>query len=184
MANGIIEKGNSGLFENEVEFNGKYAIIARFLRDEIGLFSTFREVYVMSSIIGFVNKCSMTDENADKVQAASIFPNELSKRKQDLRLIYRFIMLLDEEPDYTIDDYKNRAFKDDPEDNMDIIKQNMLLFNSYACGGMEYLYKEFENCSRLEDVVDKLYDLLHEFSVAIGLLEGDIPLPEFKPDFE
>lgn len=38
---GITEKSNSGLFENEVEFNGKYATYVRFLKDDIGLFSTF-----------------------------------------------------------------------------------------------------------------------------------------------
>jgi len=184
MANGIIEKGSAGLFENEIEFNGKYAVMVRSLREEIGLFASFREVYVISAIIGFLNDCKMTEDVHDSVQAASIFPNELSKRKQDLRFIYRLIMLLREEPDYTLEDYKNRAFKDDPEDNMDIIKQNMVLFNSYVCGGVEYLYKEFENCSRVEDVVDKLYELLHEFSAAIGLVEDDIALPDFTPDFE
>ena len=93
-------------------------------------------------------------------------------------------MLLKEEAGYTLDDYKNRAFKDDSEENMDIIKQNMLIFNSYACGGVEYLYREFENCSRLEDVVDKLYDFLHMFSAAVGLVEDDTELPEFTPNFE
>lgn len=40
---GISEKGNNGLFGNEVEFNGKYATYARFLKDEVGVFQTFRE---------------------------------------------------------------------------------------------------------------------------------------------
>ena len=183
MASGIIEKGNSGLFENEIEFNGKYATMVRFMKDDLGLFGTFREAYVISSIIGFINEREMTDDNQDKVQAASIFPNELTKRKQDLRFIYRLIMLLKDEPDFTLDDYKNRTFKEDPEDNMDIIKQNMEIFNSYACGGIEFLYEQFKECSRLDECVDTLYELLHRFSSNVGLLEDDEELPDFEPDF-
>ncbi len=55
---GIVEKGSSGLFNNEVEFTGKYATYARFLRDEIGILQTFREVYVLGAIIGFMNNRS------------------------------------------------------------------------------------------------------------------------------
>ena len=77
MAVGIVEKGNSGLFDNEIEFNGKYATMVRFLKEDLGLFSTFREAYVISSIVGFLNNKKYTEDNQEKVQAASIFPNEL-----------------------------------------------------------------------------------------------------------
>lgn len=183
MASGIIEKGSSGLFDNEIEFNGKYATMVRFLKDDLGLFGTFREAYVISSIVGFINERGITDDKQEKVQPASIFPNELNKRKMDLRFIYRLIMLLKEEPDYTLDDYKNRTFKDDPEEDQDIVKQNMEIFNSYACGGVEYLYEEFQNCTRTDETVDKLYDLLHRFSSNVGLLEDDEELPDFEPDY-
>lgn len=54
MASGIIEKSNSGLFCNEIEMNGKYATMVRFLKEEIGIFSTFREAYIAAAIIGFL----------------------------------------------------------------------------------------------------------------------------------
>lgn len=183
MATGIVEKGNSGLFDNEIEFNGKYATMVRFLKEELGLFGTFREAYVISSIVGFINEREVTEDKQEKVQAASIFPNELNKRKPELRFIYRLIMLLKEESDFTLDDYKNRAFRDDPEENQDIVKQNMDIFNSYACGGLEYLYEKFQNCSRVEETVDTLYEFLHRFSIDVGLLDGEDELPDFEPDF-
>lgn len=183
MAMGIVEKGNNGLFENEIEFNGKYATMVRFLKEEIGLFTTFREAYVTSAIVGFINNSQNMDESKEKVQPASIFPNELNKRKPDLRFIYRIIMLLKEEDEFTLDDYKNRAFRDDPEDNAEMLKSNMQIFNSFACGGVEYLYEKFKDCSRLDDTVNILYDFLHQFSIGIGLLEGEDELPDFEPDF-
>ncbi len=184
MALGIVEKGNSGLFDNEIEFTGKYATMVRFLKEDLGLFSTFREAYVTASIIGFLNNREYTDDNQEKVQPASIFPNELNKRKPDLRFIYRLIMLLKEEENYTLEDYKNRTFRDDPEENMDVLKRNMEIFNSFACGGIEYLYDKFRDCDRVEDTVDTLYELLHKFSVDVGLIEGEDDLPDFEPDFQ
>lgn len=183
MVSGIIEKGSSGLFDNEIEFVGKYATMVRFLKEELGLFGTFREAYVTAAIIGFINDRTMTSDNQEKVQAASIFPNELNKRKPDLRFIYRLIMLLKDEKDFTLDDYKNRTFRDDPEENMDVLKQNMEIFNSYACGGLEYLYEKFQSCTRVEDTVDMLYEMLHAFSTDVGLIDGGGDLPDFDPDF-
>lgn len=183
MASGIIEKGNAGLFDSEIEFNGKYATMARFFKEEIGLFGTFREIYVISAIIGFINEREKTEDKDEKVQAASIFPNELNKRKPDLRFIYRLIMLLKDESEISLDECKNRTFKDDPEENMDVLKANMEIFNSYACGGVEFLYEKFQNCSRIEDTVDLLYEFLHQFSIDVGLLEGEAELPDFEPDY-
>ena len=183
MAVGIIEKGNSGLFDNEIEFNGKYATMVRALKEEIGLFGTLREAYVIAAIIGFLNDRNMTEDKQEKVQPASIFPTELVKRKKDLRFIYRLIMMLKEEEKFTLDDYKDRAFREDPEENLENMKQNMRVFNSYVCGGIEYLYELFENCNRNEDTVDVLYEFLHRFSIDVGLIDEEAELPDFEPDF-
>lgn len=183
MANGIIEKGKSGLFENEIEFNGKYANMIRFLKEEVNLFNTFREAYLTAAIVGFINNRCELLEDEEKVQPASIFPSELSKRKKDLRFVYRMIMLLKEEDNFSIDDYKNRTFKDDAEENFEILRENMKIFNSYACGGIEHMYEKFANCNTERKVVDTLYDCIHTFGEEIGLIQEDKELPDFEPDF-
>lgn len=184
MAASIIEKSNNGLFENEIEFTGRYATIVRHLKEDLGLFTTFREAYVTAAVIGFVNRRTETDGNSDKVQAASIFPNELSKRKHDLRFLYRIIMLVENNPAFTIDDYMNRAFRDDAEEgNVDNLKQNMALFNSYVCGGLDYLNEKFGSLERTDDIVDALYEMVHNFAVDVEVIEDD-GLPDFEPDFE
>lgn len=184
MAASIIEKSNNGLFENEIEFTGRYATIVRHLKEDLGLFATFREAYVTAAIIGYVNKRTETNGNADKVQAASIFPNELSKRKHDLRFLYRIIMLVEDNAVFTIDDYMNRAFRDDAdEENGDNLKQNMALFNSYVCGGLDFLDEKFGSLDRTDDLVDALYEMVHNFAVDMEVLEED-DLPDFEPDFE
>ena len=184
MAANIIEKSNNGLFENEIEFIGRYATIVRHLKDDLGLFTTFREAYVTSAIIGYVNRRTEVNENSDKVQAASIFPNELSKRKHDLRFLYRIIMLLEDDPAFTIDDYMNRAFRDDADDaNGKKKKKNMAMFNSYVCGGLDFLNEKFGSLDRTDDLVDALYEMVHNFAVDMEIIEDD-NLPDFEPDFE
>lgn len=181
MANGIIEKSNNGLFDNEIEINGKYATMVRFLKEEAGIFSTFREAYLTSAIVGLLNSNKESIDNSEKVQPASIFPNELSKRKADLKLLYRIMMLSEETQGYTIEDYMNRAFRDDAEDsNKDKLKSNMALFNSYACGGLEFLYSKFQNANKTDDVIDILYEYLHSFGIDVGLLDEEESLPDFE----
>ena len=180
---GITEKSNSGLFENEVEFKGKYATYVRFLKDDIGLFPTFREAYTTAAVIGYLNNCDETADDSEKVQAASIFPNELIKRKADLRFLYRVIMLTKDEPGFSIEDYMNRTFRDDSdEESTDKLKNNMAIFNRYACGGLEFLYDKFKDLDKTEDVVNTLYEYIHDYIVGIGLLEDD-ELPDFSPEF-
>lgn len=184
MAAGIVEKSNNGLFENEIEMNGNYATIVRHLKDDLGIFTTFREAYVTAAVIGFLHQRTESNDKQDKVQAASIFPNELNKRKQDLRLLYRIIMLVQDDPTFTIEDYMNRAFRDDAEEeNAERLKQNMAMFNSYVCGGFEYLQEKFGNLDKTEEIVDAVYELVHEFAIDMELLQEE-ELPEFVPKFD
>ncbi len=183
MATGIIEKSNNGLFENEVEINGKYATMTRYLKDDVGIFATYREAYITAAIVGFLNNAKETKDNSEKVQAASIFPNELSKRKADLKFLYRIIMLVEETPNLTIEDYMNRAFRDAAEEgNRERLKANMTLFNSYVCGGLEFLYNKFKDVNKVGDVVNALYEYVHSFIVDVGLSEDEGELPDFNVD--
>ena len=58
----------------------------------------------------------------------------------------------------------------------------MALYNSYVCKGIDYLYNKFKDCQHTE-IVDELYDFVHEVAEAVGLVEGE-ELPEFTPKFD
>ncbi len=163
------------MFDKEFEFKGKHAGYVRFLKDEIGLFKTYREAYTISSIIGFINATKAAKDTSEKAQPASILPSEMAQKKTDLTLIYRLMMLLDEKDGFTIDDYKNRAFRDDAdaEEHPEKFKQNMELFNSYALGGLEIIYDKFQSCSDKNSTVNNLYDFLTDFFEDNNLIEGD-----------
>ncbi len=180
---GAIEKGSyPGLFENEVEFNGKYAMHIRFLRDEIHLFSTFREAYVTSAAIGYMFNRLGNDDDGEKFKEASIFPAELKKRGKDLKFLYRLIMITKQEPSFSDEDYIDRAFRDDAEGGDPLkLKSNVALFNSYACGGIEFLYDKFKDVDSHEDMVSALYELMHPILRDLSLSEEEYELEDYTP---
>ncbi len=195
MKDRVVEFGNRGLWQNEIECQGKYSLIIHHLK-EIGLFSTNREAYIVAAILGLVNgrkvtydvnevmgeKRKKTDQN-DEVSEISIQPGDLVARKQDLRLIYRVAMLVEDNPSFTIEDYMNRAFRDDSDtENPENLKRNMAIVNSYVGGGLEYLDEKFGSLHDIEEVVDALYELVHGFAVEVELLEDD-ELLDWDPEY-
>jgi len=98
------------MFDKEFNFKGQYGKYCRGLNsmEGNGLFNTNREAYVYSSIIGYLNNAQSTRDNYDKNEReASILPFAF----------YQLIMLLKEEPGYTTDDYINRTFRDEADEN-------------------------------------------------------------------
>ena len=78
----------------------------------------------------------------------------------------------------------NRAFRDDTDNgNGENIKNNMALFNSYVCGGLDFLNEKFGSLVRSDDIVEALYEMVHNFAIDMEVIDGD-ELPDFEPDFE
>lgn len=180
MSEYIVEKSNNGLFENEIEINGKYATIVRYLKEESKIFTTFREVYITAAIIGFLKNKTETKDASEKVQSASIFTDQLRTRKLDIKFLFRVLMLVKEEPTFEIDDYMNRTFRDgSEEDGFANLKEKMAIFNSYVCGGLEFLYDRFYNLHKKDDIINSVYELIHEIAIDTGIL-----VPEGLPDFD
>lgn len=153
------------LFDKEFEFKGKHATYCRFLKNDIGLFKTFREAYTVSAIIGFLNSTKGTKNLEEKVQPASILPSELAQKRVPLTFIYRLIMLLDENDCHELKDFQNRTFRDDADyiDHPEKIMANMEIFNSYALGGLEILYDKFNDCHSQKETVNALNEFISDF---------------------
>ena len=158
--NYIIEKSNNGLFENEIELRGIYAKKLKELKEDIGLFNTIREGYVLSILIGYLNNATIHDTDEFKDREVSIFANDLNSRKKDLKFIYRIILLAQEIPGMSVEDYMNRTFRDDTDPNRrEQLKANMNIINEYAVKGIELLYNKFSNCHDKQILCDQLYDI-------------------------
>lgn len=186
MANFIIEKTNNGLFNNEIELTGKYATLIRKFKDDIGLFPVFRDCYMVAAILGYLHGRTESSDKTPSVQNASIFSDALRTRKSELKFIYRLMMLSKDEPTFSIDDYMNRTFRDDIEDPEGAIrlKENMEMFHSYVCGGLDYLDEKFSGLTTEDAMVNMIYEIVTEFAQEVGLLDADeSELPDFTPSF-
>lgn len=52
------------------------------LKEDIGLFNTIREGYVLSILIGYLNSTTINDTEEFKDRQVSIFANDLNSRKK------------------------------------------------------------------------------------------------------
>lgn len=182
--NYIIEKSNNGLFENEIELQGIYAKKLKELKEDIGLFNTIREGYILSILIGYLNNVNTIDTNEYADRNVSIFASDLNPRKKDLKFIYRIIMLAQEDSSMSVEDYMNRTFRDDTDiKRREYLKRNMNIINEYAVKGIEFLYDKFSNCHDKEILCDTLYKYVNDFAIDVGEKE-EVELPEFEPNFE
>ena len=157
------------LFDKEFEFHGKHAEYVNYLKKEVGVFKTNRELYTICAILGFINSSKGKKETVGTT--TSILPSELAQKRAALTYIYRLIMLLDEHEGFTVKDYQDRTFRDDAEtdEHPEKLAQNMALFNSYVLGGVEIMYDKFKDCKNIKDTVNTLNDFLMEFLGDNGL---------------
>lgn len=164
-------------FDKEVEFVGKHATYCRFLKEELGVFKTFKDIYATSAIVGFINGRKADKDNVkikgQTVQPASIMASEVQSIRSRLTYIYRIIMLLEPIKNGEIKDYQDRTFKDDAnaERNPERLRENLEVFNAYARGGLEFLYDKFKDCKSKKEAVNVLNDYLIEFYEDTNLVQ-------------
>jgi hypothetical protein len=39
----------------------------------------------------------------------------------------------------------------------------MKLFHAYVCGGIEFLYEKFQDCTTNDDYIEKMYEIVERF---------------------
>ena len=90
-------------------------------------------------------------------------------------------MLVKDEPNFSIDDYMNRAFRDGTDDDgFDGLKEKMSIMNSYVCGGLDFLYERFKDLNRKDAIIDSIYELVHNAAIEANFLELE-GLSDFSP---
>lgn len=162
------------IFDKGFEFKGKHADYCRFLKDKLKLFNTYREIYSISTIIGFLNSNKKSPINNKEIKDTSVFPEQIIKKRKTFINIYRLIMLLDENKDFNLKDYQNRTFRDDSDKkNLEKVKKNMEIFNQYAYGGLGILYSHFKDSLSTKDTIDLLYEYINEFLKDNNLIETE-----------
>lgn len=97
------------------------------------------DLYAIAAIVGLKAKRRSPEERDESDVKRTVQMKQLNENYQTLLPIMRMILIMDESRNMTFEEKLESAFLI-PEDE-DTYKANMELFNSYARGGIEYLYE-------------------------------------------
>ena len=94
--------------------------------------------------------------------SANILASAVINEQSKLKILYRIMNLIDD-TSLTSDERIDLAFRYDADEEH--IKKGMELFNSYARGGIEWIYDEItQNAATNDDYLGKLANLVKDFS--------------------
>lgn len=161
------------MFRDDKTIYGKHAYYMHRLSPrtkelaEEKLFTRYIDVYMIGAIIGFIfgvkEERDRTSEH--KAEEARIPLTTINNEMDNLMLIYRTVLLLENKMEQSNEERIDRAFKDDLyEDRLNVKKENDELFESYARGGISYLFEKLYNGTfTLEDKIKRIYTFVKEF---------------------
>lgn len=102
-------------------------------------FKRLVDLYAITAIVGLKAKRRSPEEKDESDVKRTVQMKQLNENYQTLLPIMRMILIMDDSRKMTFEEKLESAFLI-PEDE-DTYKANMELFNSYARGGIEYLYE-------------------------------------------
>lgn len=159
------------MFDGEIKISGKHALYIKFLASKTtqlnkgvpcaGAFKRYIDVYIAGATIGLVKKLKSPTDNTVS-ETATLFADAVIGEQEKLKILYRIMQLIDD-PSLSCDDRIDLAFRYDADDAH--VKKGMELFNSYARGGIQWLYDEIsENVTTQEDCYENIAELVKNFS--------------------
>ena len=99
------------LFENDLTITGKHATHLKFLVNDAMLFDDYIDVYMNAAVFGYLYSKRDTRDTESK-DRARIYSDAFSTHRSECIMLYRLIILLDEQ-DIALEERLNRAFRYD-----------------------------------------------------------------------
>lgn len=129
------------------------------------IFNSYIDAYILCPLIGYQYSRKGIIDNSVSGEAGML-SEVITKRQRELKFVYQIIMLADEEsePDLYKRIYRATTFSEEKEEDKEMIKKNMKIFNSYFYGGLEVLHEQFvEQCTYDDDYLKKMFDFVRRF---------------------
>ncbi len=130
------------------------------------------DLYAIAAIVGLKAKRRSPEDKDESDVKRTVQMKQLNENYQTLLPIMRMILIMDDSRKMTFEEKLESAFLI-PEDE-DTYKANMELFNSYARGGIEYLYEHL--VLRVPDVDEDFTD--SRISNIVALVSNPIQCDE------
>lgn len=135
-------------------------------------FKRLVDLYAIAAIVGLKAKRRSPEEKDDSGIKRTVQMKQLNENYQTLITIMRLVLIMDDSRNMTFEEKLESAFAI-PEDEA-TYKANMELFNSYARGGVEYLYEKL--VLRVPDVDEDYTD--YRLANIVALISNPIEADE------
>lgn len=156
------------MFESNIIIKGKHAGYLKFLSEKtkllgesnmkngVNIFKRFVDTLMIAPLVGAI-KGLRAPEDKESDDKAQILADQLIRESENLRFIYRLVILTDTSKGYDPDTKIKVVFKE--EGDFD-------LFMDYVRGGIEYLYDFFTDGATLKaDYYDRMGQLISDIEM-------------------
>ena len=154
------------MFDKQYRFTGSHAEKVSALTsifDEVSkakIFERNMDVYMNAPVIVFLFKRKGTKNSDGAVADQNIFPEQLINNSEQLKYIFRLILILDTQHEPDEEARLDKAFRRFGADEADI-----QLFDSYVLGGIDVLYEKLvDGSTDPAEYINRMYDFVEEFN--------------------
>lgn len=154
------------MFDKQYRFTGSHAEKVSALTsvfDDVvkaKLFERNLDVYMNAPLIGFLFKRKGVKNSDSAIADQNIFPEQLINNSEQLKYIFRLILILDTQHESNEEVRLDKAFRHFGADEADL-----QLFDAYVLGGVEVLYEKLvDGSTDPAEYINRMYDFVEEFN--------------------
>lgn len=166
------------MFDKQYRFSGSHAEKVSALTSVFDdtakskLFDRNLDVYINAPLVGFLFKRKGIKNVDGGMADQNIFPEQLINNSEQLKYIFRLILILDTQHEPNEEARLDKAFRHFGADEVDL-----QLFDAYVLGGVEVLYEKLvEGPTEPVEYINRMYDFIEEFNERFndGITSKDI----------
>ena len=161
------------MFEGDYTIYGKHATYIKYLVNDAKAFKRYIDVYMVGAALGALYERQA--EQSDSTDRARIYADTFNTEHVKCNELFRAVILADTTKSWTLEERVNICFRyrykmDEnaippvTQEEVDIMREALMLFNAYVLGGIEILYDNFSSSATvsIDETVDYAYKAIFD----------------------
>ena len=183
------------MFEGDYTIYGKHATYIKYLVNDAKAFKRYIDVYMAGAALGALYE--RRAEQSDSTVRARIYSDAFNTEHVKCNELFRTVILADTTKSWSPEERANICFRyrDKMDENavppvtqeeVDIMREALALFNAYVLGGIEILYDSFSSSATIsmDETVDYAYKtIFDQHSLIESRSDGDDDDQLLRPEY-
>lgn len=183
------------MFEGDYTIYGKHATYIKYLVNDAKAFKRYIDVYMVGAALGALY--GRQAEQSGSTDRARIYSAAFNTEHVKCNELFRIVILSDKTKSWSSEERVNICFRyrDKMDENavppisqeeIDIMKEALSLFNAYVLGGIEILYDSFSSSATIgiDETVDYAYKtIFDQHSLIESINDGDDDTQLLRPEY-